>query len=103
MEWERWCHVDVTLRNPAPPESSLDAVIEFGAGAHLERLSDEIDEFLHVTRGDGFRGSLERSALRRVAGIDPMVSLLCPYNSNESRGLIHTSTTNLPGTADTWY
>lgn len=36
----------VTLRSPAPPEWSLRAVVEFGSGAHLERLSRGIDAFV---------------------------------------------------------
>jgi hypothetical protein len=36
----------VTLRQPAPPEWSVKAVLDFGAGAHLERLADEVESFL---------------------------------------------------------
>jgi hypothetical protein len=36
----------VALSQPAPPEWSMKAVLDFGAGAHLERLADEIESFL---------------------------------------------------------
>ena len=36
----------VTLRQPSPPEWSVEATLDFGAGAHLERLADEIEAFL---------------------------------------------------------
>lgn len=36
----------VTVGSPSPPEWSLDSVVEFGAGAHLERLSREVDAFV---------------------------------------------------------
>jgi hypothetical protein len=45
------CHHDgngvvecrVTLRNPAPPEWSFVAVLEFGAGEHLNRIASEVE------------------------------------------------------------
>jgi hypothetical protein len=36
----------VTLRQPAPPEWSFEAFIQFGAGAHLEHLADNADAFV---------------------------------------------------------
>jgi hypothetical protein len=36
----------VTLRQPAPPEWSVETTLDFGAGAHLERLADEVEAFL---------------------------------------------------------
>jgi hypothetical protein len=72
---------EVTLRNPAAPEWSLEAVIEFGAGAHLERLSGEIDEFQHVNRGNGSDPNLARANRSEcIARFDLELSLLCPYN-----------------------
>jgi hypothetical protein len=35
-----------TLRQPEPPEWSLGAIFDFGAGAHLERLADEVEAFM---------------------------------------------------------
>jgi len=37
---------EVTLRQPWPPEWSLSVVLDFGAGAHLEAIADEIDALL---------------------------------------------------------
>lgn len=37
---------EVTLRQPWPPELSLSAVLDFGAGAHLQAIADEIDVLL---------------------------------------------------------
>jgi hypothetical protein len=36
----------ITLRQPEPPEWSLGAIFDFGAGAHLERLADEVEAFM---------------------------------------------------------
>jgi uncharacterized protein DUF6228 len=36
----------VTLRQPWPPEWSVEAVLHFGAGAHLERLADQVGAFV---------------------------------------------------------
>jgi len=36
----------VTLRNPAPPEWSLVAVLEFGTGEHLSRIAGEVDSLI---------------------------------------------------------
>jgi hypothetical protein len=36
----------VALRQPEPPEWSFEAVLQFGAGAHLERLADEVEAFV---------------------------------------------------------
>jgi hypothetical protein len=36
----------VTLRQPEPPEWSLEAILDFGAGAHVERLATEIEAFM---------------------------------------------------------
>lgn len=36
----------VTLRQPEPPEWSFEALMQFGAGAHLERLADEVALFV---------------------------------------------------------
>ena len=36
----------VTLRQPEPPEWTLAALLEFGAGAHLERLANEVEAFV---------------------------------------------------------
>ena len=36
----------VTLRQPEPPEWSIEAVMQFGAGAHLEKLADEVEAFI---------------------------------------------------------
>lgn len=39
-------YCEVCLRQPWPPEWALSAVLDFGAGAHLENLADEIEQFL---------------------------------------------------------
>ncbi|MDP9441766.1 MAG: DUF6228 family protein [Actinomycetota bacterium] len=39
-----YCHV--CLRQPWPPEWKLCAVLDFGAGAHLDTLADEIEAVL---------------------------------------------------------
>lgn len=36
----------VTIRQPWPPVWRVDAVLDFGAGAHLERLAAEVEAFV---------------------------------------------------------
>jgi hypothetical protein len=36
----------VTVCQPWPPEWSMQAVLRFGAGAHLERLAGDVDAFV---------------------------------------------------------
>jgi hypothetical protein len=36
----------VTLRQPQPPEWSVKAELDFGAGAHLDRLANEVEAFM---------------------------------------------------------
>ena len=36
----------VTLGQPWPPEWSMKAVLELGAGAHLERIASDVEMFL---------------------------------------------------------
>jgi hypothetical protein len=33
-------------RQPQPPEWSVEAELDFGAGAHLERLANEVEGFM---------------------------------------------------------
>lgn len=37
---------EVTIRQPWPPDWSLTATLDFGAGAHLQAIADEIDVLL---------------------------------------------------------
>jgi hypothetical protein len=39
-------YCEVYLRQPSPPEWQLSAVLDFGAGAHLDAVASEIEEFL---------------------------------------------------------
>jgi hypothetical protein len=39
-----------TLRRPAPPEWSFAAVVTWGAGAHLERLADEVRSWISTSQ-----------------------------------------------------
>lgn len=39
-------YCEVYLRQPWPPEWQLSAVLDFGAGAHLDALASEIEDFL---------------------------------------------------------
>lgn len=43
----------VTLRQPWPPEWSVEAVLRFGAGAHLERIASDIEAFVGAARSGG--------------------------------------------------
>ena len=36
----------VTLRQPWPPDWRLQAVVEFGAGAHLDRLASDVESLI---------------------------------------------------------
>lgn len=39
-------YCSATLRRPESPDWSVQAAMEFGAGAHLERLADEVEAFM---------------------------------------------------------
>ena len=39
-------YCSATLRQPEPPKWSFAAETQFGAGAHLERLADEVEAFI---------------------------------------------------------
>jgi hypothetical protein len=39
----------VTIRQPSPPEWTMEAVLAFGAGAHLDRLADSVEAFFGTT------------------------------------------------------
>jgi hypothetical protein len=43
----------VTLRQPSPLEWSVEAVVRFGAGAHLERIAADIEAFVGAARDIG--------------------------------------------------
>ena len=42
-------YCSATLRQPEPPEWSLEAELQFGAGAHLEKLADDVEAFSPFT------------------------------------------------------
>jgi hypothetical protein len=37
----------VTVGQPWPPEWSMSADLDFGAGAHLERIADDLEQFFN--------------------------------------------------------
>lgn len=39
-------YCEVCLRQPWPPEWAVSAVLDFGAGAHMDSLADEIEQLL---------------------------------------------------------
>jgi len=36
----------IALRQPEPPEWTFEAIFDFGAGAHLERLANQLEAFM---------------------------------------------------------
>ena len=39
-------YCEVYLRQPWPPEWQFSAVLDFGSGAHMESVADEIEQLL---------------------------------------------------------